>query len=233
MRMKLFAAAASVAALSLAGGAQAMTFLAADGTGQAVINLTGNKLTVALSNLVADAGPAAGEISGIQIYFDTSPTNGGGFTQKGQLIDWLTKNPLTWALENPANNPDHWAPTLTGQELYLTTLSGAKPYDLIAGAGPNYVGNASTFEHTPSIVGTGTFTLTLLGNLPTTINKIVFEYGTSPTENQQGGSCTADCGGFGGGGGVPEPATWALMLLGFGGLGAVLRRRRAGSPSVA
>lgn len=26
--------------------------------------------------------------------------------------------------------------------------------------------------------------------------------------------------------GVPEPASWALMLMGFGGLGAVLRRRR-------
>lgn len=26
---------------------------------------------------------------------------------------------------------------------------------------------------------------------------------------------------------VPEPATWALMLIGFGGLGAALRRRRA------
>jgi len=27
--------------------------------------------------------------------------------------------------------------------------------------------------------------------------------------------------------GVPEPATWGLMLVGFGGLGAMLRRRRA------
>ena len=29
------------------------------------------------------------------------------------------------------------------------------------------------------------------------------------------------------GGGVPEPATWAMMIIGFGGIGALLRRRRA------
>lgn len=28
------------------------------------------------------------------------------------------------------------------------------------------------------------------------------------------------------GGGVPEPATWAMMIIGFGAIGAVLRRRR-------
>ena len=33
-------------------------------------------------------------------------------------------------------------------------------------------------------------------------------------------------------GGVPEPATWALMLLGFGGLGALLRHRRATATAV-
>ena len=27
-------------------------------------------------------------------------------------------------------------------------------------------------------------------------------------------------------GAVPEPATWAMMILGFGGVGATLRRRR-------
>ena len=31
----------------------------------------------------------------------------------------------------------------------------------------------------------------------------------------------------GGAGGAPEPSTWAMMLLGFGGLGAAFRRRRA------
>ena len=38
---------------------------------------------------------------------------------------------------------------------------------------------------------------------------------------------TRECGHEGGGGGeVPEPATWAMMLMGFGGLGAMLRRNR-------
>jgi hypothetical protein len=28
--------------------------------------------------------------------------------------------------------------------------------------------------------------------------------------------------------GVPEPATWAMMLVGFGGIGMAMRRRRKG-----
>jgi hypothetical protein len=34
-------------------------------------------------------------------------------------------------------------------------------------------------------------------------------------------------------GGVPEPATWGLMILGFGGVGAMVRRRRALVPVLA
>jgi hypothetical protein len=36
----------------------------------------------------------------------------------------------------------------------------------------------------------------------------------------------------GGGGFVPEPATWAMMIMGFGGVGAMLRRRRPLVPAI-
>ena len=34
-------------------------------------------------------------------------------------------------------------------------------------------------------------------------------------------------------GGVPEPASWAMMIAGFGGVGALMRRRRAAAPFAA
>jgi opacity protein-like surface antigen len=47
------------------------------------------------------------------------------------------------------------------------------------------------------------------------------------------GSLTGGGGGGGGRGGVPEPSAWALMILGFGGVGAALRGSRRPSPVVA
>ncbi len=39
-------------------------------------------------------------------------------------------------------------------------------------------------------------------------------------------ACVGSCDGGGGGQGVPEPATWAMMIIGFGGVGSMIRRRR-------
>ena len=42
---------------------------------------------------------------------------------------------------------------------------------------------------------------------------------------------TGNVGAYGGVGGVPEPATWAMMLTGLFGLGGLLRRRRMLAPA--
>lgn len=34
-------------------------------------------------------------------------------------------------------------------------------------------------------------------------------------------------------GAVPEPATWAIMIIGFGGIGGMMRRRKESAPSLA
>ena len=61
--------------------------------------------------------------------------------------------------------------------------------------------------------------------------------GPNPNDGRDDFFQLAYSGGFGAGpgdtGGVPEPAAWALMLLGFGAMGAVLRRARPRALTVA
>ena len=78
---------------------------------------------------------------------------------------------------------------------------------------------------------TGAVNLTLTPNDLTWLTVDITRGPNGPTGVIGGTLCvTQDCGHEGGGGGpIPEPATWAMMLIGFGGMGAILRhnRRRA------
>ena len=78
-----------------------------------------------------------------------------------------------------------------------------------------------------NFVVTGAGALTVANLTPTssaTYGNILFAADVVAGPNGNNGF-TGNIGG-GGGGGVPEPATWGLMLLGFGGMGAMLRNRR-------
>jgi hypothetical protein len=102
---------------------------------------------------------------------------------------------------------------LYGETIVAFHVGGAK------GAGG--VGYESTafyeFDAGDLVGGLDTFTF----NLPGLSNARLYSTGTYTPP-----VCTQACGG-GQLPGVPEPATWGLMILGFGGAGALLRRRRA------
>lgn len=66
----------------------------------------------------------------------------------------------------------------------------------------------------PSGVDPGIFTLTLVGNA-------TIDNGVPPSYPSIGGTASFEAGL----GAVPEPATWALFILGFGAIGGALRRR--------
>jgi hypothetical protein len=70
----------------------------------------------------------------------------------------------------------------------------------------------------------GPLTVSNLTGTSSTYGNVLF---AADVANTQG--TTGNIGALGGGGGIPEPATWAMMLAGFGGIGAMMRRRRSTS----
>lgn len=69
-------------------------------------------------------------------------------------------------------------------------------------------GGLDVFTLSPMLLGVGQHTLSVTGNVvagPTAAYSGTINFNTPP---------------------VPEPATWAMMLLGFGGIGMAMRRRR-------
>jgi hypothetical protein len=73
--------------------------------------------------------------------------------------------------------------------------------------------NGGITNNQPYIKNSATFSLGAYNGSLASISNIRFQYGTALTDP----SLTPA---------VPEPATWALMLLGFGGIGVSMRRRR-------
>jgi len=120
----------------------------------------------------------------------------------------------------------------TGANLLSGTFGGA------AIVGQDGATSGSTLDATSS-GGTLTFTSDFLTFLATgdrsfslSMTSILDPLHANPGQSLDSfgavstGSFQADISGGGGQGGVPEPATWALMILGFGAVGLTLRRRR-------
>lgn len=181
------------------------------------ITASGNVLTVVLSNLSPSLSAPNQGLSDLLINFTTDITGVSAFSQAGQLINVNANGTTT----NVAGSPTRWDPSVVSGNLYLTALGGGQPSNMIA---PGNIGspNAGVLNFNPYIDTAATFTMTLPGASNLTIGGVQFSFGTSATEFVANGVCTSGCGV------VPEPSSWALMIVGFGGVGAMLRRRRPG-----
>jgi hypothetical protein len=116
-----------------------------------------------------------------------------------------------------------------------TPVTGSFDFDTVTGAlsNVNYTSVSGNFtagaEYTPGDAAQiyfgqfgGNYDVYQLASSLTGGGKVAITSGTHPgILISAGGSLTTNVVG-----GVPEPETWAMMLIGFGGLGSVLRSRR-------
>ena len=182
----------------------------ADGalSGTANITVSNGSLTVVLT----DTG--TGQISSGQTISDVAFTISGlgtvsNFTQAGSLVNVNDNGTVT----SVAGSPTHWTDIISGDSVHLTTLSGGQPNDLIVGLNPNQNNGFDNFN--PYINHIGTFTFACSGCSTTdTISGVSISFGT------EGFSVPATVAA------VPEPSTWAMMILGFIGVGFMAYRRK-------
>jgi hypothetical protein len=220
---KSAAVAATMAVMGFAGfagpAAAAVIFTGSDGSGGSVTVSTVNATTLAVA-LTDSNTPVtdASALSGLQLSFSSGPGSVSLTEVTNTLITFTSGGNFTTA----SGLPDHWGVGVSGNVLTLETVGpdavGGQPRDLIVHAPSSPVaenGNLTNFD--PYIQNTGTFDLVLSSDTVAalsagrvTITGANFQYSTTA------GFTT----------GVPEPASWAMMLVGLFGTGFMMRRAR-------
>jgi hypothetical protein len=235
MRNQFTASAPVVLAISLfmASGAWASTYtFLASGTGSdgaegasATITTNLNSIEVQLSSTQANPTSAGQEVSGIQIFLNSTSTVTLS-SASGTQIDIGAGGAVT--PDSSAIIGDDWGTSASGTTIYLATVgtgsTGTQPENLIIGPGPYTNANSSIRNFLPSIQDTGTFFLAVVGT--PTITGVKFEFGTGPDSYLTGRLTSTSNEGT-----APVPAALPLMgvVLVAGYLGAMWRRRRVGS----
>ena len=171
---------------------------------------------------------------------DFTISNADGFTE--YLEDYAHAEAYSWAGEFNYhevilfNNGDSGATTIT----FATPLSSILHVEAQANYGGDFTESMRVYDgatllgtvsanadNTPGVqAAEGTMPYLSYVSGSADITSIVIS-----TTNSGSGFALGGTGGMGGG--VPEPATWAMMLVGFGGLGAAMRSTRRKQAAVA
>jgi len=120
----------------------------------------------------------------------------------------------------------HWADYSSLGTVSISAIGLPHVQDMIVGASPT-PGTGGFVNFDPYIYHVGTFTIhaTLSNPNSFTISNVVFSFGTGPDTFLAGTRGPFPTGTPP----VPEPATWAMLLLGFAGVGFMAYRRKSQS----
>lgn len=201
-----------------------------------------NKLRLSLSLVTAVAGLstaspvlAAYTITFQQVGSDVVSTGTGSLNLASLtlILSSVANNYL--GFEWP-NNPSAIVGTGSYSVYYFNSVSGPSNFGTGGNAAGSLPSSGGLFGITPggsdlfvpqsyvngsdSGISTSTYSNTTLASLGITPGAYVYSFGSGETSD----TFTIQAGG--GVGPVPEPATWAMMLVGFAGVGVTVRRRR-------
>jgi len=224
---------AGTMALGAASSANAVVFIGSGSipngkpvSASADFTLGSGAISISLSDLQSGQISSGQTVSGIV------------FTISG--ISAVSLNTATGSLENVNDNGTetavsgaigHWGVGLTsGTTVRLATVGqfakGGQPDYLIVGPTPNQNNGFDNFN--PYINGTGVFTLNATGVTSlSSITGVSFLFGTEKATWSVAGDPRTPAGPA-----APEPATWAMMLLGFAGVGFMAYRRKSRWPGL-
>jgi hypothetical protein len=226
--MKTIAIAAGTLALSLmlSAPASAATTFTFDTVGDtALIDFNGIVEGVVDPDLDADLLLSLASISGSTFTFDYTLTNNSVGDDAGSKLTAFGFNV----------DPNFLSASVAPGGTFTTVSSGNVPGNLpnveFCLTNVNCSGGKANLGVAVGSPGSGTFSLTFAdGTTSVTFSDLYVRYQSLANDGSGvgvGGGCVGPaCDGGGGGQGVPEPASWAMMILGFGAAGSLLRRRR-------
>ena len=213
MRLKTLMTAAAVAgglALSLGAASEASAVALSD-------------LALSTPCSVGDISPAAVACSG---FYQGNLLNNGQNNDQYQTLALATLG-FTWdgtIIEEDTTTDDNIDGFL-GQINFADNLAGTFYFGIHFGNGQNSPGGGGRFGTNTTAFykvegGSGVNFINLVYNSGSTARL----YGVVSNDPCVANPMAPGCGG--GETAIPEPGTWALMIMGFGGAGAMLRRRR-------